>query len=45
MQKCKDNANKDQFIPLEIKQHKENGKGTRIICTSSQYMFKGFNIL
>ena len=30
MQKCKDNANKDQFIPLEIKhniQRMEMGKG------------------
>ena len=42
IKQCKDNANEDQFLPLEVNIYKLNGNGTRIICTSRQAMSKGF---
>ena len=44
MQKCKDNANGAQFIPLDMKNIKTDGNGTRIICTSRQDTSKGFEM-
>ena len=44
IKKCKDNANEAICIPIEVKNIKANGDGTRIICTIPHATLKIFEI-